>query len=691
VRRDGRSSVSPARIDWDAGPAPRAPAFGDLYHSDEGGAAETEHVFLAGNDLPARFDRPGPFAVGELGFGTGLNFLVLWRAWERAAKPKAARLHFVSVEKHPLAPGDQARAVAGRPELSPYAERLVARLPPIHPGPHHIVFEGGVALTLLYGEAEQVLASCEGAIDAWFLDGFSPARNESMWSDRVLDEVARLSAPDATVATYTAAGAVRRGLETRGFAVEKRPGFGRKRDMLAGRRAEGPTSSGPAASDPLAAPVGGWAAPDGLYGDLGTDEDLDQGPPRPIGRAPWFGAHGESLLPPGARVAVVGAGIAGASLAFHLRAAGFRPIVLDGEGPAAGASGNAAGLIAPRLSLGGQPAERFHVDAWLHAANLYRAVAGEAFRDIGVLQLASDEKEADRFRTLVEAEALPADELRLINGPEASAIAGADVEGPALWTPRAGVVDPAGLVRALLGETSVRRARVAAVDATGDGAVLSLEGGERIDADAVVVANALDAARLAPTAPLPLAGSLGQTTLLPDAPPLKTAVAWGPYAVPAPGGGLVLGATYDPYDGDAAPRPERDARNLAAVAEKLAALVRDARPVLGRAAVRCVTPDRAPIAGPLPDWPAALAAYDGLRTGAGLAYPPLPRAPRLWTLTGLGSRGLVTAPLAAALVVADMAGTPSPVERDVAEALHPARFLIRDLRRGRVPEALRNP
>ena len=650
ARRDGRSPISPAEIDWTRGSAPRAPAFGDLYYSDDGGIAETEHVFLQGNDLPGRFDRDGSFAIGELGFGTGLNFLIALKAWRAAAKPPTARLTFVSTEKHPLRPEDHARALAQYEGLRSEADWLLSRAAALHPGPHLIDFpEAQARLILLYGEASETLARIEGRIDAWFLDGFAPARNPAMWSDAVLDQIARLSALGTSFATYTAAGVVRRGLAERGFAVEKRPGFGRKRDMLAGEF-EGPH---PARGGPA--------------------------------RAPWFGAHGAAALAPGARIAIIGAGIAGAALAFHLRAAGFAPTVFDATGPAAGASGSAAGLISPRLSLGDQPSERFHTDAFLYATRLYAKIAPKAFAQTGLLQLIIDDKDHARAEQLIAAAALPSDHLSLVDAATASEFAGVSIDRPALHVARGGAVGAPALVAALLGDAEVRRVRIEQVETTGEAARLYSESGElAFEGDAVVIANALDAARLRPTAGLPLAGSLGQITRFTDETPLKLPVAWGPYAAPAPRDGLVIGATYDPFDGgpvtaDAA----RDARNRAAVGERLSTL--NLKGGVGRASVRCVTPDRVPVAGPLPDWEAAAQAYAGLAVGRMDDAPPLPLQPRLWSLAGLGSRGLVTAPLAAALIAADMAGAPSPVERDIAEALHPARFLIRDIKRSRVP------
>ncbi|HXI86246.1 MAG TPA: tRNA (5-methylaminomethyl-2-thiouridine)(34)-methyltransferase MnmD, partial [Parvularculaceae bacterium] len=206
---DNRKGLSNAALDWAAG-APRSRDFDDIYFSDDG-AAEVEHVFLAGNDLAARFSSADVFWIGELGFGTGLNFLKTWALWERASKP-GARLVYLSIEKFPMRAEDLARAHAAWPELGDHAARLRKGLPPPVAGLHHIDIAPGVTLILGLGDAMNILCSLEARINAWFLDGFAPSKNPDMWSEALFREIAWLSAPGATVATFTVAGDVRRAL-----------------------------------------------------------------------------------------------------------------------------------------------------------------------------------------------------------------------------------------------------------------------------------------------------------------------------------------------------------------------------------------------------------------------------------------------------------------------------------------------
>ena len=209
--------------------------YGDTYWSLDGGLDETRHVFLSGNELPARWLARERFTLLETGFGTGLNFLCAWQRFRETA-PAGARLHYLSVDKHPFRQEDLQHLYGQWPQLAPLGAALLDRYPPLIPGFHRLHLDDGrVALTLLWGEAAEMLAQVDARVDAFFLDGFAPARNPDMWDEALFAQLARLAAPGATFATYSAAGKVSRGMTAAGFAVEKKPGFGRKREMLCGR------------------------------------------------------------------------------------------------------------------------------------------------------------------------------------------------------------------------------------------------------------------------------------------------------------------------------------------------------------------------------------------------------------------------------------------------------------------------
>ncbi|MGB7242703.1 MAG: tRNA (5-methylaminomethyl-2-thiouridine)(34)-methyltransferase MnmD [Sulfitobacter sp.] len=218
-----------ADVIWREGGVPVSTRFDDPYFSLENGVAETEHVFLGGNDLPHRFS-PG-FQIAELGFGTGLNMLVAWDAWVRCGV--CGPLSFTSFELFPVTPADMAHAHAVFPEFDGRRDMFLAGY---HAGVSAIDLPG-LRLRIIHGDARRTLTTWQGAADAWFLDGFSPAKNPQLWSGDLMAQVGLHTRPNGTCATYTAAGFVRRGLQDAGFEVSRVSGYGRKRHMTRGVKA----------------------------------------------------------------------------------------------------------------------------------------------------------------------------------------------------------------------------------------------------------------------------------------------------------------------------------------------------------------------------------------------------------------------------------------------------------------------
>lgn len=216
-----------ASITWKDSGVPVADRFDDPYFSLEDGLAETRHVFIDGNDLPARF-HPG-FHVAELGFGTGLNMLAAHLAWRAAGSPEGAR--FTSFEAYPMGASDIDRALQAFPEAHAVAGPFLTAWAD---GQRRFDL-GGFIVEVIEGDARETLATWDGKADAWFLDGFSPAKNPELWGEALMGEVGRHTAPNGTFATYTAAGFVRRALDAAGFDVERVPGYGRKRHMSRGQ------------------------------------------------------------------------------------------------------------------------------------------------------------------------------------------------------------------------------------------------------------------------------------------------------------------------------------------------------------------------------------------------------------------------------------------------------------------------
>jgi tRNA 5-methylaminomethyl-2-thiouridine biosynthesis bifunctional protein len=362
---------------WRDDGLPQSSLYGDVYFSSVDGLAETRAVFLTGCGLPERFAGRRDFGVGELGFGSGLNIAALLDLWRRE-KPAGARLHIFSIEAHPLARDEAARILAHWPELGEAAQALLDRWPGQAHGFHRLELpDFDAVLDLAVMDVVEALNAWDGAADAWFLDGFSPALNPAMWRDEVLAAVAARSAPGARAATFTVAGAVRRGLSAAGFEVAKRPGFGRKRERLEA-----------------------W-----LPGE------------RSDARRP------ESL-------AIVGGGIAGAALARAARAEGLAVTVIDDPDGVA-ASGNPAGLVTPALDAGGGPRAALYAQAFARAVQLYEETP-EVVIARQVLQRPTTERDTARFATIARQDLFEPGTMSLVEADALAMRAALVIEPPAL-------------------------------------------------------------------------------------------------------------------------------------------------------------------------------------------------------------------------------------------------------------------
>lgn len=533
---------------WTEAGEPRSGRYGDVYFSAGDGLAETRAVFLAGCGLPEAWADRKHFTVAELGFGSGLNIAALLDLW-RLHRPEDGRLHIFSIEGYPLSVGQARRALSAWPEIHEATAALVERWPAATPGFHRIDLpEFHAVLDLAVGEVEWALGQWTGRADAWFLDGFAPSANPGMWSEAVFDQIAAKSAPDARVATFTVAGLVRRGLSGRGFAVEKRPGHGRKRERLEARRM----------GDPAVA------------------------------------------LPPRS-VIVIGAGIAGAAVARALTAEGLTPVVIEAEGRGAGASGFPASLVTPRFDLGDEPVAALFSQALERAGALYSPLPG-AIIARGVLQLAGTERDARRFERIAAQPIWADGETTLTDDAEASRIAGEPVEGPGLRMASAFVLAPHAVLSAWLSPDALRPGKAARLEPHPEGwRVLDAIGAMLAEAETIVLCAGAGSVALAPD--LSLTPVRGQAEWV-EADAEPNAMAWGGYVAPT-GTGFLFGATHDRGDTGTEVRPADQERNLAALAARLPGLAAGIAPdaVRSRAATRATTRDRLPVAGALPGQP----------------------------------------------------------------------------------------
>ncbi|AOK03401.1 bifunctional tRNA (5-methylaminomethyl-2-thiouridine)(34)-methyltransferase MnmD/FAD-dependent 5-carboxymethylaminomethyl-2-thiouridine(34) oxidoreductase MnmC [Burkholderia sp. AU28942] len=629
-----------------------SPAYGDIYHNVAGALAQANYVFIAGNALPARWQGRRTFTVVETGFGTGTNFLATWAAW-RDDPARCERLHFVSFEKHPFTRDDLRTAlshIVANTTISAQAAMLADAWPTPVPGFHRIEFDGGrVVLTLALGEACEMLPKLVARADAFYLDGFAPAKNPDLWSADVFRALARVAAEDATFATYSSAGVVKQALVEAGFTYRKVPGLGGKFAMLVGEYAPR------------------WR--------MRRHE-----PPR--------------ALPVAARDAIViGAGLAGCAVVERLAARGWNVTLIERhEGIAQDASGNPAGVFHPLMTRDDNVASRLTRSGFLHALARWRALehAGHAFARSthGMIHLAESADDFERMHDAFDALGAPADYVTLLDAAAARAHLNLPVAHGGLLFPHGGAVWPAGVCAAHLAAAGDRLklltgAAVERLERDGDTwRAIDAAGATLAQAPVVVLANAGDAVRLAGLRHVALQPVRGQLTLLPAGrtAPLPCPAIGDGYAVPLDDGTLLIGATFEPDDTDSAMRPAGHIENIERVRDLLPGLIGalpDIETLRGRVAFRWVVADRVPVIGALADEAQAVA---NARALSGAKARDLPRTTGLYGAFGYGSRGLVWAALGAELIASQLEGEPLPLERDLVDAVDPARFLIRALR-----------
>ena len=650
-----------AQLDWDDQGRPHSRVFDDVYFSDTAGLEETRYVFIEQNALKERFAAlraNGQMVIGETGFGTGLNFLCVWQLFEQTAQPDA-RLHFISVEKYPLTRDDLHRALALWPQLSDVSEQLLAAYFAIHPGFQTLTLGNGrVTLTLLIGDVLEQLSQLDAQVDAWFLDGFAPAKNPDMWTPELFAQLARLAAPDATISTFTSTGWVRRALNEAGFKMRRTPGIGHKWEILRG------TFLGVPEQALATSAVKPWYAR----------------PPQPTTER---------------KALVIGGGLSGCASANSLARRGWQVVLLERhERLAKEASGNPQGVLYLKLSAHGTTLSQMIVSGFGYTRRLLEHLQrGRDWDDCGVLQLGFNAKEAQRQAQLAGAFA-PA-LVHMLDQPQAQALAGIELAQGGLFYPEGGWVHPPALcqyqamhpnVQVLTHHDVVQLNNV-------DNQWQACDG-ERVLASApvVILAGAAEVKRFPASSGLPLKRIRGQITQLVQtehSAALNTVVCAEGYVAPGRMGEHTLGASFDFDNDDLTTTPAGHQGNLDLMDEispQLSSLFGEQlepAQLQGWAAFRCTSPDYLPIVGPLSDPEAFASTYAVLRKDARqVPDTPCPWLHGLYVNSGHGSRGLITAPLSGEMLAAWINNEPQPVPRTIAEACHPNRFALRALIKG---------
>lgn len=662
--------ILPADLDWimqDGIEIPVSRQFGDVYFSKANGLAETRHVFLQGNELAERLTQLQSrqyFCVGETGFGTGLNILALWQLWQHCRPDNHSRLHVVTLEKFPLSRADLQRALAAWPELAELARQLISQYPPALPGCHRLVFAGErFSMDLWLGDAADCLPEIQSShpVNAWFMDGFAPQCNPELWQDNILKQLIRLSGPGTTFASFSVAGVVKQGLRQFGIKVTRPAGFGRKREML---KAWWPVAG---SSETLPHP----GAKTKVTPAVQENNQAAPCPPPAINSPTELQAAAQTrasrlFTPPLPKIAIIGAGIAGLSMAHALASRGYACDLYDQQQPLAGASGNPRALLAPKLvslaKFSGNLLNLGCLFSLRYWQQFTRVV--EKTSIVHVLDQRAEQQ-------LDKASVYPDDVVCGLTPLQTTALTGQVIAFNSLWLKQAGLITPQALAELVLQDSAIQYCQQEIRQIQANGNQWQLITHEVLAAcyDHVLICTALNSPLLCHALPAlkPIRGQVSwfkapaatatdcnqqpASLLMPR--PLTYGGYMAPINQPEHPNTVLLGASFIRQDARTDIRLADHQHNLAlikAIAPALADDFPDISQWQGRAAIRAQSADYLPFAG-------EIAGHTGL-----------------WTLSGLGSKGFSFAPLCAEMICAQLLGEVWPVSAHVAAGIDPNRF-----------------
>lgn len=614
------SELSNAKIHFNEQGTPVASDFDDVYFSNDGGMAETDYVFLQQNGLPQRWQNhtSKAFHIIETGFGTGANFLLSWQRFRqyRQQFPAATcqRLYFSSFEKFPLSLSDLTQALAVHTQLSDLCQLLLAAYPLPISGCHRLSFDNGsVILDLWLGDVNTLMPELSSPADAIYLDGFAPSKNPDMWQSELFTNLARLSQSGTTVATFTSAGLVKRGLQQAGFTVAKVKGFGRKREMLTARMELPTAQAEPAAQE----------------------------------------------------VTIIGGGIASMCTALALIQRGIAvQLICEDDSVARQASQNRQGAVYPNLHANLTPESQLHALAFLYARQFYQRWHNSGLNFAvdwcGVLHLATNDQLQQRQQKLIDKALWPDSLVRAVNADQACAIAGVPVSHDGIYYPQAGWLSPQQFCQQafhfLQQQAQFRfslNCHVAAIANQQGGWQLTTSTGD-ISAKTLILACGSKLAHFDQSKALPLNKIRGQVSHVkqPAMAPLKTVLCHKGYITPQWQNIHCIGATFDRTSAEPVITGQDDEENLQlAVAQLNQPIWLEGTEITGAAAAfRATLPDHLPVVG-------AVTAQ-----------------PELYLLGALGARGIMLSPLLAELLACQICKEPLPLNLSLINMLSANRF-----------------
>lgn len=665
--------IKHAQLDWNDSGTPISEQFDDVYFSNNDGLAETRYVFLTQNHIPERWHKydQSRFVIAETGFGTGLNFLAVWKEFEqfRAENPQSnlTQLHFISFEKFPVTLHDLKQAHKAWPELEKYATELQQHYPMALPECQRLILaDGAITLDLWLGDIKDNLPRVptyqDGIIDAWFLDGFAPSKNPEMWNQDLFNGMAKIAKQECSVATFTAAGFVRRGLIEAGFEMKKVKGFGHKREMIAGSMVN---------KQP--------------YGNLS-----------PLFERQSATEKAEHL----GDIAIVGGGIASACLAYSLIQKGASvTLYCKDESLAEGASGNRQGALYPLLNGNNNAVSQVFANGFTFARQFYDQIANKVDFDhdwCGVTQLFWNEAEHKKLSRLVQGQ-YPQELIKSLSPQQTSETAGLDCSFGSVFYSLGGWLSPQQCTEGvfkLLSEQGKLTLKLSheVTDLTEQDQKWQLATNKgTFEHFVVVIANGHLFDQFTQSQSIPLGKVKGQVSHIPTnehLQQLKTVVCYDGYLTPkSPLDKHCIGASYDRSDLTTAFDPQAQQQNASklqqCIPEQEWTTKVDISDNDSRQGVRSVSRDHLPFAGNVGQFEPILEQYANLYKRNSAEPTPVSQYTNLFCLLGLGSRGLTSAPMLAEVLASQILGQPLPMSTDMLEVVHPSRMWVRKLRKGK--------
>ncbi|MDN2662116.1 bifunctional tRNA (5-methylaminomethyl-2-thiouridine)(34)-methyltransferase MnmD/FAD-dependent 5-carboxymethylaminomethyl-2-thiouridine(34) oxidoreductase MnmC [Psychromonas sp. 14N.309.X.WAT.B.A12] len=634
MSQDKNNIINHAQLDWSDQSEPFSTQFDDIYFNNDHGADESEYVFFSGNDLLNRWQASNSeeFCIAETGFGSGLNFLTTALKFNEFKannkEVKLQRLHFISFELYPLEIEALRTTLSQFRQFSDLSTQLVDQYPLPLVGCHRLSFNHGqILLDLWFGDVNQqldnIIGDPKGIVDAWYLDGFNPHKNPEMWHQVLFQKMFNLSKPEATLATFTAAGFVRRALIESGFIMSKRKGYGKKREML----------------------VGVVQPTEVEKTKKAQTQQTD--------------------------VAIIGGGIAGLCTALSLAKRDNKVTVYCADKTlGSGASGNLQGALYPLLNQQHDELSQLFANAYLYALNFYKDIDSQvpfSHQFNGLLQLAYDQTSHRKLNKINQAQ-LPSTLVKWLTEQQTDVLAGLDIGHQSLYYPNAGWLSPRELINSLSAllatypnvqihcDRRVDNVELQTSDTSSNWTLTTVTTGQHqastFNHQYIVIAAGMDTLKFKQCRAVPLSATRGQVSHVPsnDAlTTLKLPLCHEGYLTPAMQGEHCMGATFKRHDENIDYRESEQQENHQKLKKCIAGkawvdtiLTNDQAHI----ATRTTTRDHFPYLGELTD-------YDQLKKDyqAGtVSHSNLPTLPNAYLITGLGSRGLCSAPLLAEIL-----------------------------------------